>query len=63
MSPVVAHLGSHLKARFSTNKYAKRVQKYVDILWKKYHEEGLLKGVVSNCVEIILFSRTMAFAN
>lgn len=53
MSPVVAHLDSHLKARFSTNKYAKRVQKYVDILWKKYHEEGLLKGEVSNCVEII----------
>lgn len=52
MLPVVTHLDSHLKARFATNKYAKRVQKYVDILWKKYHEEGLLRGVVSKCVEI-----------
>lgn len=53
MSPIVTHLDSYLKARFSTTKYAKRLQKYVDILWKKYHEEGLLRGVVSNCVEII----------
>lgn len=53
MLPIVTHLDSHLKARFSTNKYAKRVQKYVGILWKKYHEEGLLRRVVSNCVEII----------
>lgn len=56
MLPVVTCLDSHLKARlFSTNKYVKRVQKFVDTFMKEIFncEDGLPRGVVSNFVEII----------
>lgn len=53
MLPVMTHLDSHLKAKFSTNKYVKKVQKCVDFLWKKYHEEGVLRRPVSKYVGVI----------
>lgn len=54
MLAIVTHFDSHLKARLSTNKYVKGLQKYVDFLCKKYHEETLLRGVISYYVEILV---------